>query len=200
MSEHPFIKVYHELLSADTCGAVRAAFDADPRKYPGRTLGGYSAHAVKKRCTELLITGLPEWRALDSRVALAVSAASQRYIDDVPCVRRLQPISSGKMGDTGYQLQCYEPRNGATTMEAGGDGFDWHADATNKGSCVRYLALIVYLNTVDVGGETEFELSKIKVQPREGSILLFPPTFEYGHRGCPPVSGRKYILTSFFIH
>ena len=35
------------------------------------------------------------------------------------------------------------------------------------------------------------------VQPKRGSILIFPPTWMYRHAGLPPVSNDKYILGTY---
>lgn len=77
------------------------------------------------------------------------------------------------------------------------DQFDWHCDAINKESSDRFLAILVYLNDVDYDGETEFQ--DLKIIPKEGSILIFPPFWTHPHRGLP-VKGKssKYIMSTYF--
>jgi hypothetical protein len=60
--------------------------------------------------------------------------------------------------------------------------------------------MITYLNTVEVGGETEFRAQERAIPPRQGAVAWFPPGFEYVHRGRPPVSGPKYVVTSFLVY
>ena len=94
--------------------------------------------------------------------------------------------------ETAYQVQCYQPN--------GKDGFDWHADVADRRSAERVLAMIAYLNDVEAGGETEFRAQALQVAPRRGTILWFPPTFPYLHRGAPPISGPKYVITCFLVY
>jgi hypothetical protein len=52
-----------------------------------------------------------------------------------------------------------------------------------------------YLNDVEEGGETVFEGFIIK--PKIGSMLVFPPLWLFPHRGNPPISNTKYILSTY---
>ena len=56
---------------------------------------------------------------------------------------------------------------------------------------------MMYLNDVDDGGETEFLYQKKRIRPKQGRVLIFPAGFTHTHRGNPPLSGDKYILTSW---
>ena len=74
----------------------------------------------------------------------------------------------------------------------------WHIEhAKGFDNECRVLAFMVYLNDVDDGGETEFLHFKKRVQPKKGRIVIWPASFPYFHRGNPPLSGEKYILTSW---
>ena len=61
----------------------------------------------------------------------------------------------------------------------------------------RVLAWTLYLNDVEEGGETEFLNQSIRVKPTQGTISLFPSYFTHTHRGNPPLSGEKYIITGW---
>jgi hypothetical protein len=78
-----------------------------------------------------------------------------------------------------------------------GEGYhDWHFE--NGGdSAYRKLVTMLYLNDVAEGGETEFLYLHRRIQPRQGRLLVFPAGFTHTHRGNPPLSGDKYILTSW---
>jgi len=56
---------------------------------------------------------------------------------------------------------------------------------------------MLYLNTVSEGGETEFLYLHRRIKPLQGRLLIFPASFTHTHRGNPPLSGDKYILTSW---
>ena len=80
----------------------------------------------------------------------------------------------------------------------GEDRFDEHIDANNLASCKRYLVMFWYLNDVDEGGETIFtEPLDIKVKPKAGRVLIFPPMWMYPHAGLAPKSNAKYIIGSY---
>ncbi|MCW5829203.1 MAG: 2OG-Fe(II) oxygenase [Deltaproteobacteria bacterium] len=75
--------------------------------------------------------------------------------------------------------------------------FTWHIDARQTFQATRFLTILTYLNDVAEGGETEFSYQGIKVQPEEGSILVFPPYWTHVHRGAPPRSGVKYTAGTY---
>ena len=63
----------------------------------------------------------------------------------------------------------------------------------------RAFVFSIYLNDVEDGGETEFLHFSKRVQPKAGRIVIWPAGFPYMHRGNPPLSGEKYILTSWMM-
>ena len=82
--------------------------------------------------------------------------------------------------------------------EVGGvDRFDEHVDVIDHKSAKRCLAMLFYLNGVDEGGKTIFPHQHKEFTPVKGSVIIFPPTWEYPHLGEPPVSNPKYIMSSY---
>ena len=78
-----------------------------------------------------------------------------------------------------------------------GEGFHiWHYENSGDVSH-RKLVTMLYLNTIEEGGETEFLYLKKREKPIEGKLLIFPSSFTHTHRGNPPLKGDKYILTSW---
>jgi len=63
----------------------------------------------------------------------------------------------------------------------------------------RAFVFSIYLNDVDEGGETEFLHFSKRVKPKTGRIVIWPAGFPYVHRGNSPLSGEKYILTSWMM-
>jgi hypothetical protein len=59
------------------------------------------------------------------------------------------------------------------------------------------MAFMLYLNTIESGGETEFLHQRLKFKPNQGDFLLWPAGYTHTHRGDPPFSGDKYILTGW---
>jgi hypothetical protein len=73
----------------------------------------------------------------------------------------------------------------------------WHVEHGQGENQKRILAYSIYLNTVEEGGETEFLYQSQRVKPVKGRIVIWPAGFPYVHRGNPPLSGEKYIVTSW---
>tara|TARA_R110000787_G_scaffold177344_2_gene289331 strand:+ start:965 stop:1555 length:591 start_codon:yes stop_codon:yes gene_type:complete len=81
------------------------------------------------------------------------------------------------------------------------EGFHvWHIEH-GKGFEMEPRAFVfsIYLNDVEEGGETEFLHFSKRVKPKTGRIVIWPAAFPYVHRGNPPLSGEKYILTSWMM-
>ena len=62
----------------------------------------------------------------------------------------------------------------------------------------RSIAWMIYLNDVEEGGETEFLYQKKRYKPIANTALLWPGSLTHQHRGNPPLSGDKYILTGWY--
>ena len=79
------------------------------------------------------------------------------------------------------------------------EGFhNWHIEhAEGFEHESRAFVFSVYLNNVKEGGETEFLHFSKRVKPKTGRIVIWPAGMPYIHRGNPPLSGEKYILTSW---
>ena len=59
------------------------------------------------------------------------------------------------------------------------------------------MVFLFYLNDVEEGGETEFLYQDLKVKPKTGSLIVFPPYYTHAHRGKAPESGKKYIINTW---
>jgi hypothetical protein len=80
----------------------------------------------------------------------------------------------------------------------GGGYHVWHIEASDTVEMLkRVLTFTIYLNEVEEGGETEFLYQSVRVKPVKGRIVIWPASFPFVHRGNPPLSNEKYILTSW---
>ena len=76
----------------------------------------------------------------------------------------------------------------------------WHIEhGQGYDNEARAFVFSIYLNDVEEGGETEFLHFSKRVKPKTGRIVIWPAAFPYLHRGNPPLSGEKYILTSWLL-
>jgi len=79
-----------------------------------------------------------------------------------------------------------------------GEGFhEWHFENWKTETRNRLMAFMVYLNDVKDGGETEFLYQKCRFKPQRNTLLIWPANYTHAHRGNPPLSNDKYILTGW---
>ena len=79
-----------------------------------------------------------------------------------------------------------------------GEGYHtWHCENAEMKARNRILAFSVYLNDVAEGGETEFLYQKCRFKPEKNTLLVWPSQFTHIHRGNPPLSNDKYIITGW---
>lgn len=79
-----------------------------------------------------------------------------------------------------------------------GEGYhSFHFEKGSMGTNRRVAATMMYLNTVEEGGETEFLYQHKRFKPVAGQVLIWPAGFTHVHRGLPPLKGEKYIATSW---
>lgn len=89
-----------------------------------------------------------------------------------------------------FRIKCYRPN--------GQHEFKLHTDAINRSSCTRFLAFLFYLSDSDAG--TEFPLLDLTVGARQGRVCVFPPTWQYPHRGLMPTDGLSKYICSTYLH
>jgi len=96
----------------------------------------------------------------------------------------------------GQELRMFA--NKIQETKVGGGFHAWHAERSRQDNDHRVLAVMMYLNDVQNGGETEFLYQHKRVQAKAGRALIWPAGFTHTHRGNPPLSNTKYIMTSWF--
>ena len=77
----------------------------------------------------------------------------------------------------------------------GNDEFDSHVDVNDLDSSRRFLSFFWYLNDVEDGGETVF--ADVTIKPETGKLVVFPPLWMFPHKGNPPISNEKYLLSTY---
>ncbi len=79
-----------------------------------------------------------------------------------------------------------------------GQGYHvWHFESDSLERAGRVLSWGLYLNTVEEGGETEFLYQGVRIPATQGTLVIWPAGFTHTHRGNPPLSGEKYLLTGW---
>lgn len=110
--------------------------------------------------------------------------------------------------------QCYENYTGeySVLQTAGQHGFyqiriqrtdpgggfhNWHFENYDAITCNRVVTWMLYLNEIEEGGETEFLYLNKRIKPLAGRLVIWPASYTHAHRGNPPLSKSKYIITSW---
>ena len=96
--------------------------------------------------------------------------------------------TSGRHGSYYFKMQKTNLREGYHV---------WHYESGDIECCRRLLTWTLYLNDVEEGGETEFLYQSIRIKPKQGTLVIWPAAFTHTHRGNPPLSNPKYIVTGW---
>lgn len=81
--------------------------------------------------------------------------------------------------------------------EVGGGYHVWHCENSAKSHANRVAVWMLYLNDVEEGGETEFLYQSKRFKPQTGNLVIWPAGYTHTHRGNPPLSNTKYIVTGW---
>jgi len=189
------IQVVDGLLSADFCHKFLSRMhEIWSYSFPGVTLGGvspktklstdlhYSSANFNEHQREWTITDV----ALDKEIWDALSSAIAIYKQKYNHLDHWVNVV-----DSGYQVQKYDKSRGYYRHHV--DCFPMHQSTVSD----RVLAVVIYLADVEIGGETNFPIHEIAVTPKAGRIVLFPATWTHLHESCVPISGDKWIISSF---
>tara|TARA_B110000858_G_scaffold88698_1_gene102471 strand:+ start:512 stop:1114 length:603 start_codon:yes stop_codon:yes gene_type:complete len=98
----------------------------------------------------------------------------------------------------GVNTSLFSVRQKLQKTPISGGFHGWHCENSHIETLHRVLAWTIYLNDVDEGGETEFLYQSERVKAKKGKTSIFPAGFMHTHRGNPPISNEKYILTGWF--
>tara|TARA_B100001250_G_scaffold5059_1_gene4312 strand:- start:8306 stop:8899 length:594 start_codon:yes stop_codon:yes gene_type:complete len=81
-----------------------------------------------------------------------------------------------------------------------GEGYHvWHCEQGTEDGANRCVVYALYLNTITEAGETEYLYQKMRVQPRENVMVLWPAGYTHPHRGNAVYGNdAKYIITGWF--
>jgi len=220
----PFIKIYDAFMEPAICDRLVDFYEKNKEfAVPNKTVGdiqtekAWAAKNIKKKSItarqsigltiDQLIAKDPqnaEYREIYDIIYKHYDTAIKKYLHEIR-----QPgfagIPAGSTSAPGLvNASNFDDEHYFITKYNQGDGFyGWHCD---RGLVVknghhtgnRYLSGILYLNDVEVGGETEFLSDHFKVKAKKGRLLLFPSGWTYIHRGIKPSSGNKYICNNFF--
>lgn len=159
----------------------------------GRTASGMALRTKVSRDAGLSLSMLgSNWNEslsmIEKKIYEGLTAAQAWYRAEFESLDSWQTIF-----DTGFQVQKYQQHDGF---------YRQHVDSLpgDPKSSDRVLGCIIYLNTIDLGGETDFPMHGASVKPISGRIALFPATFTHPHVGRPALSDDKWIISTFICN
>lgn len=87
--------------------------------------------------------------------------------------------------------------------DPGGGYHVWHGEQGNKEHADRVLVYMLYLNDLEDqdGGETEFLYQRLRVKPKQNTMVIWPAAYTHAHRGNTVLGNHsKYIVTGWFYY
>ena len=112
-----------------------------------------------------------------------ISQCNIKYFTDNLLIKKFSYVhDKGENFSSSYIYRYYDKN----------DYYDWHIDESNEKQFI--LSTIIYLNDDFEGGSTLFLTDKIKVNPKKGSVLVFPCDLRTIHKGTKVTSGTKKII------
>jgi Rps23 Pro-64 3,4-dihydroxylase Tpa1-like proline 4-hydroxylase len=177
-------------ISRELCSDMINLFSQEKNRYPGSTLGGVNLNV--KDTTDFKITDAgPNWDKINKVLSKELTNNVTEYVKKCDNIVGPGYSTFGGCDLTSYemQIQKYEKNVGKYIYHE--DGL---CDFNNRK--IRKITFLWYLNDVTEGGETEF-LSKYRITPEVGKLILFPANWTFPHKGKVPLSNDKYIITGW---
>tara|TARA_Y100000114_G_scaffold51655_1_gene47113 strand:- start:891 stop:1490 length:600 start_codon:yes stop_codon:yes gene_type:complete len=185
-----FIAVYDNYITKEECDKAITLFEnQDKFNNTVNRLKNEKASVLQKQDQQFFASGknLDVWWENLKPMMINYNLAWDHYVQNVGA----QDAYGNSFHFTCLKIQKTLPTEGYHVWHVEhGRGFDMEP---------RAFVFSIYLNDVEEGGETEFLHFSKRVKPKTGRIVIWPAAFPYLHRGNPPLSGQKYILTSWML-
>ena len=181
-----YVRHYDNVLPKTFCDSVIKKFENHPKQQKETYLEGHRSF------TELnLNENIVSWKSEIDFMVGTMQTYMDVYKKDVGVDLMSWPENHG-----------YEQLRMKRYLPNDQDEFKFHVDVQDYASARRFLVYFWYLNDVEEGGQTAFQLNrnqpvKLKVQPRAGRLLMFPPLWTHPHIAFKPVGGPKYIVGGY---
>ena len=189
-----FIGIFPNVLNEKTCQAYNKWFDIISEN--GLTMSsikdtkGMSSNTQRNDEVIHIPTGLAKADSIICATAFPSALMTKLWENMHTCINIYnieynieQPITSHS-----FKLHRVKPSGGYHV---------WHHEHSFQDRH-RILAWMLIIEAPKRGGETEFLLQSMRVEPKVGQLLIWPAYFTHKHRGNPPLEGQKTYMTGWF--
>ncbi len=182
VKENSFIYLKENALPTDICKEMIRRFEDDKQaQYRGRIGQDFKEDHNIKMSTDLTISAHQHWQDISQELFRSLGLSLKEF-------SAAFPFFKGRFKDIGYNMQRTDE----------GEYYNWHIDGGSHEFADRQLVALWYLNDVaGPGGETEFMYQNVSLQPKQGSLVLFPPFWTHEHRNSQLQKGVKYVATTW---
>jgi len=195
MTLSDFVIIKDRVFTDEFCDELVSLFE----KYPEYTFQGHSGSGLNehiKKTTDLNMIDKPHlMEEYGFKVFEGFNGVVEELLESLPFQNKFNTINQVFTQETEYttcQLQKYDQGLGHYNA--------YHFETDSYFTTPRIFVFILYLNDVEEGGETEILYEKTLVKPKKGRVICHPATFPFVHNGHTPISGDKYILTTWLAY
>jgi hypothetical protein len=189
-----YIYTYKNTIDPFLCKKIIKLFENDNFKCKGKLLSGVDIEI--KNTIELYLSNDHiknsffdlEWLKITKFISKQLDIYVNKYVKHHIDIFNTYSNSLKFLQYDFFHIQKYIKNEGK---------YVYHNDSNNEQDRYRVITFIFYLNTIENGGETEFNYGKNVIKPEAGKLLLFPSTWTYPHCGKTPLSEDKYIITGW---
>jgi regulator of replication initiation timing len=185
IEHNQFIGVYENGLSRDECKNIIDLFKDDlNNKVDENGDAQFHKDKMERLDYQKFYLSSDKSNQIVSKINNVLDKCINLYAEEFWIVKQLKATSLE------IKLQKTPPRGGYHV---------WHCEQSGRSVADRVLAWTIYLNDIPSGeGETEFLWQGLRVQPKAGTVSIFPASFTHTHRGNPVYSCDKYIATGWY--
>ena len=184
-----YVGVYDSILEPKLCHKLVELFETNHQDISDQSTGYHLQNFLRRKVDEIDLWSCPDFKNIYREVILdGIFYSLELYKKQIGDPYNVIYNNSKECKLERFRLRRYSRNDGF---------FSKHCNIVNASSSERLLVIMFYLNTVLYGGETVFTDMDFNVQPKEGRILIFNPSFMYPHKSNKPISDHKYTLQTY---
>ena len=188
------IMLVHDVFSKEECEEIINNVSVAEEYYKHSEFFSTSPSDTKRKDTQydadLIFKSMMQQGKGDflSKLGDILRQGIERYSYNFPVIKNLHMEEHG-ITYSEFKLQ---------KTPIGGGFHNWHCEDIVLRD--RFLVWSIYLNDVTEGGETEFLYQNVRISAKQGCMCVFPSDWTHLHRGNPPISNEKWMLTGWYTY